>query len=130
MLDDNHLISGNLGKWQGPLWPLTTPKTMGFPRYAQGTNPPNPLAIDLKPPEGLESSSPLACCPCGELWYKDPIGETFNMIERDREINRRRRRYAKRKNLRKRLSKATTEQERTQIQAKIFRTYPKYTPEA
>lgn len=52
------------------------------------------------------------------------------MVERDREISRRRRRYAKRKNLRKKLSKATTDQERTQIQAKIFRTIPKYQPEA
>ncbi|HUK91229.1 MAG TPA: DUF6800 family protein [Blastocatellia bacterium] len=52
------------------------------------------------------------------------------MNERDREIRRRRQRYAKRKNLRQKLSKATTEQERTQIQAKIFRTFPRYVPEA
>jgi hypothetical protein len=52
------------------------------------------------------------------------------MRERNREISRRRQRTAKRKKLRKKLSAAVTEQDRTQIQGKIFRTYPKYSPEA
>ena len=51
------------------------------------------------------------------------------MRERDREIKRRRQRYEKRTKLRKRLATAN-EGERRNIEAKIRKTYPKYTPEA
>jgi len=50
------------------------------------------------------------------------------MRERNREIDRRRQRYAKRKKLRKRLAEATADQQRHEIEAKIHKTYPKYSP--
>jgi len=48
--------------------------------------------------------------------------------ERDREIKRRRHRYAKRKKLLARLASASTEGERRLIDAKVRKTYPKFTP--
>lgn len=51
------------------------------------------------------------------------------MRERDREIKRRRHRSGKRKKLRKKLAAAKTEGDKRQIEAKIRRTMPKYTPD-
>jgi hypothetical protein len=48
------------------------------------------------------------------------------MRERDREIKRRRQRYEKRKKLRAKLA-AANESERSKIEEKILKTYPKYT---
>ncbi|HSF25767.1 MAG TPA: DUF6800 family protein [Blastocatellia bacterium] len=50
------------------------------------------------------------------------------MRERDREIKRRRQRYAKRKRLRTKLA-TSSEADRGTIEARIRKTYPKYTPE-
>lgn len=50
------------------------------------------------------------------------------MRERNREINRRRRRHAKRKKLRVHLAAATGETEQRAIQEKIRKTFPRYTP--
>jgi hypothetical protein len=52
------------------------------------------------------------------------------MRERSREINRRRHRQEKRRKLRKKLAAATTDTDRRAVEAKIRKTYPKYTPEA
>ncbi|HXG94983.1 MAG TPA: DUF6800 family protein [Blastocatellia bacterium] len=49
------------------------------------------------------------------------------MRERDREINRRRHRYEKRKRLRKKLAAAENDTDRRTIENKILKTYPKYT---
>ncbi len=51
------------------------------------------------------------------------------MRERNREIKRRRQRYAKRKRLRVKLATASTEGDRRNIESRIRKTYPKYTPE-
>jgi hypothetical protein len=51
------------------------------------------------------------------------------MREREREIKRRRQRYAKRKRLRVKLATAPTEGDRRNIEARIRKTFPKYTPE-
>jgi hypothetical protein len=51
------------------------------------------------------------------------------MRERDREIKRRRQRHEKRKKLRAKLATAG-EGDRRNIENKIRKTYPKYTPEA
>ena len=51
------------------------------------------------------------------------------MRERNREIKRRRHRCEKRKKLRAKLGSASTEGERRLIDAKIRKTYPKFTPE-
>ncbi|HSO73847.1 MAG TPA: DUF6800 family protein [Blastocatellia bacterium] len=51
------------------------------------------------------------------------------MREREREIKRRRQRYAKRKRLRIKLATAPTEGDRRNIEARIRKTFPKYTPE-
>ncbi|HXG67092.1 MAG TPA: DUF6800 family protein [Blastocatellia bacterium] len=51
------------------------------------------------------------------------------MRERDREINRRRHRKEKRKKLRQKLAAATTDADRKAIEAKILKTYPRYTTE-
>lgn len=51
------------------------------------------------------------------------------MRERDREIKRRRKRYEKRTKLRKKLATAPSEGDRRNIEARIRKTYPKYTPE-
>ncbi|HEY7911375.1 MAG TPA: DUF6800 family protein [Blastocatellia bacterium] len=51
------------------------------------------------------------------------------MRERHREIKRRRHRAEKRKKLRARLAAVTTDAERGQIEAKIRKTFPRYTPE-
>jgi hypothetical protein len=48
------------------------------------------------------------------------------MRERNREIGRRRQRYAKRKKLRSKLTDTTTDQQRHEIEARIRKTYPKY----
>jgi len=50
------------------------------------------------------------------------------MRERDREIKRRRQRHEKRKKLRAKLATAG-EGDRRNIENKIRKTYPKYTPE-
>ena len=50
------------------------------------------------------------------------------MRERDREIKRRRKRYEKRTKLRKKLATASDSDQRI-IEAKIRKTYPKFTPE-
>lgn len=46
-----------------------------------------------------------------------------------REINRRRKRHEKRSKLRKKLAAATTDTDRSAIQEKIRKTYPRYTTE-
>ncbi|HWO00492.1 MAG TPA: DUF6800 family protein [Blastocatellia bacterium] len=51
------------------------------------------------------------------------------MRERDREIKRRRKRYEKRTKLRKKLASAASDGDRHNIEAKIRKTYPKYTAE-
>lgn len=51
------------------------------------------------------------------------------MRERHREIKRRRHRADKRKKLRTRLAAATTDGERREIEAKIRKTFPRYTTE-
>lgn len=51
------------------------------------------------------------------------------MRERNREIKRRRQRYEKRKKLRKKLAAATSDADRHNIEARILKTYPKYTTE-
>jgi len=51
------------------------------------------------------------------------------MRERDREIKRRRKRYEKRTKLRKKLASVATEGDRRNIENKIRKTFPKYTPE-
>jgi len=51
------------------------------------------------------------------------------MREREREIKRRRKRYLKRTKLRKKLTTAESEGDRRNLEAKIRKTYPKYTPE-
>jgi hypothetical protein len=51
------------------------------------------------------------------------------MRERDREIKRRRQRYEKRKKLRAKLGAASTDGEKRLIDAKIRKTFPKFTPE-
>ena len=51
------------------------------------------------------------------------------MRERDREIKRRRKRYEKRKKLRAKLAAATADSDRRAVEAKILKTYPKYTTE-
>jgi hypothetical protein len=51
------------------------------------------------------------------------------MREREREIKRRRKRYEKRTKLRKKLTAATSEGDRRNLETKIRKTYPKYTPE-
>jgi hypothetical protein len=48
------------------------------------------------------------------------------MKERMREINRRRKRYEKRKKLRARLAAAGTDTERQQIEARIRKTFPRH----
>jgi hypothetical protein len=50
------------------------------------------------------------------------------MRERNREINRRRQRYEKRKKLRQKLATAS-DADRQAIEAKIRKTYPKYAQE-
>lgn len=51
------------------------------------------------------------------------------MRERDREIKRRRKRYEKRTKLRKRLAALGSDGDRRGIEARIRKTYPKFTPE-
>jgi hypothetical protein len=51
------------------------------------------------------------------------------MREKNREQRRRRHRYKKRKKLRQRLAAATDDVTRRDIEAKIRKTYPKYTTE-
>lgn len=51
------------------------------------------------------------------------------MREREREIKRRRKRYQKRTRLRKKLTTVESEGDRRNLEAKIRKTYPKYTPE-
>ena len=51
------------------------------------------------------------------------------MRERDREIKRRRKRYEKRKKLRTKLAATTGDTDRRAIEAKILKTFPKYTTE-
>lgn len=51
------------------------------------------------------------------------------MRERNREINRRRQRYAKRKRLREKLAALTNDADRQAIENKIRKTYPKYVQE-
>ena len=50
------------------------------------------------------------------------------MRERNREIRRRRQRYQKRTRLRVMFAKATDDTKRKEIDEKIRKTYPKYTP--
>jgi len=54
--------------------------------------------------------------------------EDTSLRERDREIKRRRHRYAKRKKLLVKLAAASTDGERRLIDAKVRKTYPKFTP--
>jgi len=51
------------------------------------------------------------------------------MRERNREIKRRRQRYEKRRKLQQKLASAETDEQRREIENKIRKTYPKYTPE-
>ncbi len=51
------------------------------------------------------------------------------MRERHREIKRRRHRAEKRKKLRTRLAAVTTDAERRDLEAKIRKTFPRYTTE-
>ena len=51
------------------------------------------------------------------------------MREHDREIKRRRKRYEKRKKLRTKLAATTGNNDRRAIEAKILKTFPKYTTE-
>jgi hypothetical protein len=53
-------------------------------------------------------------------------GRNKAMRERNREISRRRQRYAKRKKLHKKLTDTTTDQQRHEIEAKIRKTYPRH----
>jgi hypothetical protein len=47
------------------------------------------------------------------------------MRERNREINRRRRRYQKRLKLRKKLEAATTDNDKRDLEARIKKTFPR-----
>jgi hypothetical protein len=50
------------------------------------------------------------------------------MRERNRELNRRRKRQDKRRKLRAKLASVGSDADRQAIEAKIRKTYPKYTP--
>jgi len=54
---------------------------------------------------------------------------TNTMRERNREIKRRRQRCEKRKRLRKKLATADSDSTRREIESKILKTFPRYTPE-